>query len=145
MARRTKGELVRFGYERRKILGSPSAMRRLFQPDKTLKLSVSRIEDLECDEILELGIQFGKHSTQARPVHGWFELHADDVVDAKLNIEYDEDPPRHAHIIGWPDTPSERNLRMELLFKAHIRKADFGKPVYDLADVTSPCEYVEDR
>ena len=145
MARRSAGVVARFGYDDRKVVGSPSDVRRILRPDKRYPdISIGRIHDLECDEILELGIDFGKRSNPTRPVCGWFEFHEDDVDEAFLTIEDDNEPPRHANIVKWPVDPSKRNLAIETLFHAFTHRAHFKPPVNDISEVESPCDYVEE-
>ena len=88
---------------------------KLFEPPKDLKLSVSQIHDLDYPEIVPLGLEVVKKSHTSQTLYGWGELQIQDVEEAGLLVDLNDDPPRHAHIIGWPKEPGERKLRQKLL------------------------------
>ena len=106
-------------------------------------MSVSRIDDLECREILELGLDFAQRQANSPPVFGWFEFGEDAVSEAKLKIEYDDNPPRHANIHCWPEETSNKLLAKNELFKRCFRKAAFPEAVTDIGQLTDPCNYVQ--
>ena len=129
-----EGEAVRFAPEKGK-LGTPGRRKRLLLPDKKAKLSISRTDDLDCEHILDEGLSFvGRHGS-AEALFGWLEFDEVGVDEANLHIDYDEDPPRHGNVVGWPDhaDPGVRRKRQldaaEALASRCLREAQFAPPI----------------
>lgn len=143
MTRRISGDLARFAYEKDKVGKKLSKCKSLFRPNKNGVMSVSRLEDLDCREILELGLDFAQRQTNCPPIFGWFEFKEDAVSEAKLKIDYDDNPPRHANIYSWPKETSDKLLAKNELFKRCFRKAAFPEAVTNISQLTDPCSYVQ--
>lgn len=85
-----------------------------FMPAPNGETSVFRISNLTDNEIWEIG---DREVTQKRnkPLLGRADILAFHVLNNKLEIIPDNNPPRHANIIGWPREKSEQKLvAMEL-------------------------------
>lgn len=139
---REKGELFRIGFNRRKIFGSPSQRRRIFFPDRFNKLSIGRIDGLNCEQIFNLALDFAATSSSPEPIHGWYEFSEDAVHDADLAIDYDDTPERHAHIVSWPKNLELRALAIQKLCKACYRIAQFESAATINEKVDNACEHV---
>ena len=72
-----------------------------FMPPPSLALSVFRTQGLAEPEVWDLGRQYVA-SPQGRTMHGRADVVAEAVQDAGLRVDADDDPPRHANIVGWP-------------------------------------------
>jgi len=82
-------------------------------------LSVFRIYDLSEDYIWEKGEELG--ASRGRPVLAHADVKAQIILDNKLIIDPDNDPPRHANIVGWPIDDSAAKLKaLELADKATL-------------------------
>ena len=79
-----------------------------------MTLSVSFIDDLECDEVRDLGVETGRRHRTAKQLFGWAVLRAEEIRELGLRIERDDNPPRHANILDWPD---DSRLRKEKRLK----------------------------
>ena len=79
-----------------------------------MALSVSFIDGLECDEICELGKEAGRRHKTAKQLFGWAAICAKNVRELGLRIERDDNPPRHANVLDWPD---DSRLRKEIRLK----------------------------
>lgn len=101
----------------------PEAKTPLFMPpdEEPLELSVFHTTGLHIDEIAEIGrVQITEVSQ--RRVHGHGSFTVSDVTDIGLRVYPDNDPPRHATIIGWSSDKSERLLlAQELAAKVNTR------------------------
>lgn len=83
---------------------------------KDKQLSVFQITDLSEIDIWRVG-----ESLRDRPLIGRADIRAKSVYKAELSIDPDNNPPRHANIIGWPDEPSAIKLKaLELAQKATL-------------------------
>jgi hypothetical protein len=83
-------------------------------PDK--KLSVFQITDLPEIDIWSMG-----ENLRDRLLVGRADILAGYVYKADLSIDLDNNPPKHANIIGWPDEPSAVKLRaLELAEQATL-------------------------
>jgi len=55
-------------------------------------------------------------------VYGFANIIASAVCEMDLDVDPDNNPPRHADIVGWPQEKSERMLiAQELAAKATLR------------------------
>ena len=114
MTTRAQGTLARFATGSGRFKDSV-AKPKLFQPTRDLKLSVFRVSGLRSAEIECIGKSVVREHPTAERLHGWGELSERTVTDAGLEIEYDDDPPRHANIIAWPPRPSEQKSLQQYL------------------------------
>ena len=71
-----------------------------------LRTSVYRTSGLADHEVWRIGESVGQ--TRHRDLHGRGDLIASDVIEQSLDIDPDNDPPRHADIIGWPQDKHKR-------------------------------------
>jgi hypothetical protein len=74
-------------------------------PPKDLKLSVFMTDGLSSKQIWMLGEKHVKAN-----IYGRAELTSIAVSGIGLGIELDNNPERHANVIGWPIQKSERKL-----------------------------------
>lgn len=76
-------------------------------------LSVFRIDGLTDEQVWELArVHILSRLRAGRRVHGRADIEADGVLAAKpLEVEFDDTPPRHANVVGWP---REREQQMVL-------------------------------
>lgn len=114
MTVRAAGLLARFAVESGRLTDS-IVKPKLFEPNKALELSVFRVGGLVRGQIRDLGDEVVKKHPTARKLHGWGEFPESAVQEAGLRVEHDDDPPRHANIVGWPREPSERKQRQQIL------------------------------
>ena len=142
MTRRVAGDLVRFAFDKGKV-GKPSQVKRLFVPNSSGLVSVGKTEELECDEILELGLRFRELQANPRPIYGWIELEEDAVFENKLEIDYDDDPPRHANIGPGPEKSLKDAQTRNELFRLCTKKAKFPQPVTEIGQLANPCRHVK--
>ena len=75
--------------------------------------SVFRIYGLTDEEVWEIGESVVIVS--GKTLYGRAAIRVEDVEKAGLSVMPDDNPPRHANIIGWPDEKSERKLFAERL------------------------------
>lgn len=123
MTTRNSDTLARFAMHD-KCLNTAAARRKLFVPNRDLNLrlslSVFDVGGLTCKGIRKLGIgvakEIAKKQSTSRHLYGWGEIDACAVLrEANLQIERDDNPPRHANIVGWPSDAEERKYRQQLL------------------------------
>ena len=91
---------------------------KLFEPTRNLELSVSQITDIADDDakIQEVGEDTVRMHKNATKLYGWAKITEKDVKDIGLCVKYDNEPPRHAHILGWPDKREDRKeMQMSLI------------------------------
>ena len=72
--------------------------------------SVFQIQGLSEDEVWSLGEQHVLKNRPDRRVHGRADVTVQEVLGVGLYLDPDNDPPRHANIVGWPGTKPERKL-----------------------------------
>ena len=83
-------------------------------PDK--RLSVFQTTNLAENEIWQIG-----EGLRDLPLLGRAEILAKSVYDADLLIDADNNPPRHANIVGWTEEQSAIKLKaIELAQKATL-------------------------
>ena len=88
----------------RSTMAHPSP--RLFEPNKALKLSVSRIDNKTHDEIVEEGKRVVRERRNTTCLHGWGTLTSAHVRESGLIVDDDDDPPGHSNVVGWPKDDS---------------------------------------
>lgn len=106
--------LARFGTESGRLTDSV-VKPKLFEPTRDLKLSVFRVEGLGRKSVIALGKTVVKSHPQAQRLYGWGEISESGILNARLHIDYDDVPLRHATIIGWPQDPAQRKHAQQLL------------------------------
>ncbi len=80
-----------------------------FMPPKDLKLSVFQIVGLRIPAIWRLGVVHVAGPSQ-RTLYGRADVRRTVVDEVGLAVEADNDPPRHAAIVGWPIEKSAQKL-----------------------------------
>jgi len=93
-----------------------------FMPPTDLKLSVFRIDGLGLKEIWETG---QKHVIENMPtpktLYGLADIKVSKVQERYLTVDPDNEPPRHANIIGWPESIARRqSIAQELAAEASL-------------------------
>lgn len=103
--------LTRFVIERKKVTinpadGSLRVKAKLFEPYQG-KVSVFQTETWPEDKVRDCGIAVARE--RGKRLYGWVILSASEVPDqlplgqeCQLTVEFDNTPPGHANIIGWP-------------------------------------------
>ncbi|HHT9111299.1 MAG TPA: hypothetical protein ACFYDZ_09105 [Candidatus Brocadiaceae bacterium] len=92
----------------------------VFMPAPNGETSVFRISCLSENEIWEIG---NREVSQKRglPLLGRADISAFHILDENLQLIPDNNPPRHANIVGWPSEKSEQKLiAMELAENAQL-------------------------
>ena len=129
MTIRNARTLARFATESGRLTDSV-VKPKLFEPNRALELSVFRVRGLEFVEICDIGVSVVKKHPQARRLHGWGEIEESEVQGVNLRVVYDNVPPRHANIVGWPKEASRRkNIQQFLASKARPIRLDQPIPV----------------
>jgi hypothetical protein len=83
-------------------------------PDKCL--SVFRTSDLSETQVWKIG-----ESIRPIPPAARADIRVCNVYDTGLTIDADDNPPRHANIVGWPEQDSAVKLKaIELAEKAQL-------------------------
>lgn len=113
-----EGALARFAV-RKGQLTAAAVKHKLVEPNRQLELSVFRVHELGDEQVRELGIEVVRRRPDAKRLYGWAEFDEAAVQSVALVLHDDNDPPRHANVIGWPTDPAERKLvQLELADKA---------------------------
>ena len=85
-----------------------------------LDLSVFGINHLSAIQIWTLSVKY-LSSAKDKPIKGRADIFAEDVNNIGLRLSRDNNPPRHANIIGWPETKHEQKLiAAKLALKANL-------------------------
>jgi hypothetical protein len=91
-----------------------------FIPPPDRCLSVFRTSTLSENEIWEIGENVGRQ--RSRQLLGRADIQTVSVLEAGLCVDSDDNPPRHANILGWPNEDSAIKLAaMQLAEKAQLR------------------------
>ena len=114
MTTRNAGTLARFATESGRLTDSV-VKPKLFEPNRVLELSVFRVHGLEFVQICGIGVSVVKEHPNARRLHGWGEIGESEVQGVNLRVVYDDVPPRHANIVGWPTEASQRKSIQQVL------------------------------
>jgi len=92
-----------------------------FMPWPSFKLSVFQIRDLAENRIWEMGESSVAKPTN-RTLYGRGDITLSAVHKNGLRVDPDNNPTRHADIVGWPEEKSEQKLlAMELAEDASLR------------------------
>ena len=97
-----------------------------FIPPDDRKLSVFRISGLSEDGIWKLGQEKVAEPSE-RTLRGRADLAVLAVHDAELEVEPDDDPVRHANVVGWPEKKDRQKLKAAKLAASaslHLRTLD---------------------
>lgn len=90
-----------------------------FMPRGDGKTSVFRILGLSEEDIWKLGRDFVEHP--GRSIHARADVTVEVVTSCGLIVDPDNDPPRHANIVGWSDEKSKNQLMaMKLASRASL-------------------------
>jgi hypothetical protein len=94
-----------------------------FMPPADLKLSVFRTKELPEKAIWDIGNnEVGENAQVPKTLYGRAEITPLVVKKVELSIDPDDEPPRHANIIGWPQEKSEQKLKaLELAESATLK------------------------
>ena len=114
MTVRVSGSLARFALEGGRLTASV-VKPKLFEPNRALKLSVFHVDGLDDGGIRHIGDDVVTRHPTAKRLYGWGGFDGAAVSDAGLRIDRDDDPPRHANIVDWPEDASERKQRQQIL------------------------------
>lgn len=93
-------------YSTQKNLVKPEA----FVPHPHIELSVSCTHDLNEEDVWALGTTAMLARSDNRNLHGRGDLLAGHVYAQKLTLDRDDDPPKHANILGWPEEGGDAQL-----------------------------------
>lgn len=93
-----------------------------FMPPPNLRLSVFRIDGLTLDEIWAIGQREVIDLTpRVKQLHGLGEIKVSECQKTGLAVDCDNNPPRHANIIGWPaEKEKQKLLAAELAAEANL-------------------------
>lgn len=120
--------LARFAVEKGKVRKT-TVNHRLFQPTRDLKLSVSCVAGLDNAGVKEEGIKVVQSRRNAHELHGWAEITEASVEETGLRVDYNNIPPRHAHILDWPED-SDKRMEIQQDLAANIcRKVFLEVPI----------------
>jgi hypothetical protein len=90
-------------------------------PPPDYRLSVFRIDGLTTEHVCQIGQQKVISKMTGRTLHGFANIVAQAFLDAELTIDPDNNPPRHASVVGWPKEKSEQKLiALELAASARL-------------------------
>ena len=90
-------------------------------PNRDRELSVFRVQGISEEQIWTIGQNYVSEP-QGRTLYGRGDVSASVVVESKLTIIPDDNPPRHANIVGWPEDKSAQKLiALELAGKSTLR------------------------
>jgi hypothetical protein len=107
--------LARYLYRRKQFKPSTSEVRhQAFMPPADQRLSVGRTDGLSEQQVWDLGDSLGLPS----PPIARGELGVVEVLETGLKVDPDNDPPRHASIVGWPSDESAILEKAVLLSRA---------------------------
>ena len=92
---------------------------RAFLPTKNGETSVFRVADLSDTEIWDIGerevAQKRQMSLLARG-----DINVSKVTALGLKVDPNNNPPRHANIIGWPEKSAQTAIAIELAGRAQL-------------------------
>lgn len=92
-----------------------------FLPPQDRKLSVFQTKEMSEAAIWELGEEAFSASKKPVTLRGRADLSVSAVLKTNLKVEPDNDPPRHANIIGWPEEKSDqKSIAQELASEATL-------------------------
>jgi len=84
-------------------------------------LSVFRVDGLTTEHVCQIGQQKVISKRPGRTLHGFANIVAQAFLDANLIIDPDNNPPRHASVVGWPkEKPQQMSIAQELAASAEL-------------------------
>jgi len=91
-------------------------------PPPDLRLSVFRTDGLTLEKVWEIGnrevINF---MAQPKELYGVADIKVSQVKKVNLEVDPNDNPPRHANIIGWPpEKPRQMLIATELAAAAKL-------------------------
>ena len=101
---------------------------KLFRPTKQREVSVSRIEDKTHEETIEEGKRVVIERPDTKTLYGWAEIASQEVHDIGLRIRYDDNPPGHSRIVGWPEE-EEAFLPYQLKLAERATRTQLPRPI----------------
>ena len=94
---------------------------KLFEPNKDGELSTFDVVGLSCKDKCRLGIPVAK--AQNKKLYGWAVVSCEQIREVGLQIDRDNNPPRHVNIHGWPKAREDRkSMQQELARLANAVK-----------------------
>lgn len=115
--------LARFAVKKRERATATSRIKDiLFEPNKSLKLSVYRVKGWQKPEIHFEGLDVVIKRQDAKHLYGWALFDLSVVCLVGLCIKHDPLPSRHSDIIGWT---SEEQRRIQTRQQLALRSYDF--------------------
>ncbi len=97
-------------YSSEKNIVKPSA----FLPNRNRETSVFGIDNLSHQEIISIGLNNISTQSGTAP-KGRAEILTKEIYNAKLDIDYNDIPPRHCNIINWPEQKHSQKLKALIL------------------------------
>jgi len=85
-----------------------------FMPPENLRLSVFRIKGLNEDDMWAIGEAYVAKPSK-KTLYGRGDVTVSAVRQIELDLDADNEPPRHADIVGWPEEKSAQKLLAEEL------------------------------
>lgn len=115
-------ELAKFIFNKSQFSSSNNRVKySVFLPPPNRRLSVFRISGLSVQEVWEIGETVGLLRAIPLSPLARADIKASSVLDAELEIDADDIPPRHANIVGWLEEDSAIKLKaIELAEKAQL-------------------------
>lgn len=90
-------------------------------PPPEYRLSVFRVYGLTMEDVCRIGQQKVISNMPRRTLHGFANIVAQSFQDANLTIDPDNNPPRHASVVGWPkDKQQQVSIAQELAASARL-------------------------
>ncbi len=86
-----------------------------FMPPDDLHLSVYRMDGLTAGEIWDIGEKVASDATTAKRLYGRADINVSTCRESGLEVDFDDEPPRHASIVGWPEAKEAQKLMAEEL------------------------------
>ncbi len=83
-------------------------------PPENLRLSVFQIKGLNENDIWKMGEAYIAKPSK-KTLYGRGDITVSAVHRIELDLISDNEPPRHADIVGWPEEKSEQKLLAEEL------------------------------
>ena len=81
--------------------------------------SVFRVDGLSSDDVWGIGHRIANKRSRTLKARADFDTRA--LMGTPLKLDADDDPPRHANIIGWPLEKSDRlQLALEIAEKSSL-------------------------
>jgi hypothetical protein len=90
-------------------------------PPPEYHLSVFRIYGLTTEDVCQIGQRKVISNMPGRTLHGYANIVAQSFQDANLTIDPDNNPARHASVVGWPEDKQQQvSIAQELAASASL-------------------------